>query len=298
MTDSGLTLSAALAGAVQAAEKSVARVEGHRRLSSSGVVWSEDGLLLTAHHGLEIEDKIEVGLTGGKTGSASLVGRDPGTDVALLRLDASGLEPPAWAELGDVRVGQLTLAVSRPGRSARAALGIVSAFGESWRTPSGGRVERFLQSDVTPGRGYSGSLLIDASGKALGLNSAGLVRGSPVTIPFSTLRRVVEALLTHGRVRRGYLGVSGYPARLAPSVADDAGQRGGLILVSVQPDGPADRAGLLQGDLLLALGGKPILHVADLQTELDEDRIGQTLTARIVRAGRPLDVSVAVGSRP
>jgi S1-C subfamily serine protease len=283
---------------VEAAAPSVIRVDGHRRLWSSGVAWSADGIALAAHHAVEVDEGVEVGLSDGKQVKATVVGRDPGSDLAVLRLEASGLVPPRWAPVEGVKVGQLVLALSRPGRSIRASLGIVSAFGDAWRTPAGGKIERFFQSSVAPDRGFSGGLLVDAAGSGLGVNSAGLLRGNGVTLPRATLERVVQAVLAHGHVRRGFLGVSAYPARLAPAIASELGKSGALIVVGVQPGGPAEKAGVLQGDLLVSLDGQPVPSISDLQALLDEERIGSELSAQLVRAGRPLELKVAVGARP
>jgi S1-C subfamily serine protease len=298
MTNLAEQLSASLASVVETSSPSVVRVEGHRRLWSSGVVWSADGIVIAAHHALEVDEGVDVGLPDGKVLKADVVGRDPGTDLAVLRLEASGLVPPRWAPVDEARVGHLVLALSRPGRGARASLGIVSALGEAWRTPAGGRVERFLQSSIVPERGFSGGLLVDVAGGALGVNSAGLLRGNGVALPQVTVKRVVEALLLHGRVQRGYLGISAYPARLTAALATELSQTGGLIVVGVQPESPADKAGILQGDLLVSLDRQALATIGDLQALLDEERIGRELHARVVRAGRPLELGISVGTRP
>jgi serine protease DegQ len=291
-------LSSSLAAVVEAAAPSVIRVDGHRRLWSSGVVWSPEGIALAAHHAVEVDEGVEVGLPDGKQVKANVVGRDPGTDVAVLRLEASGLASPRWAPIEGAKVGHLALALSRPGRSIRASLGIVSALGEAWRTPAGGKIERFFQSSVAPDRGFSGGLLVDAAGAGLGVNTAGLLRGSGVTLPRVTLQRVVDALLAHGKVRRGFLGISAYPARLPPALATELGKSSGLIVIGVQPHGPAESAGILQGDVLISLDGRPVTTISDLQAVLDEERIGRELHAQLVRVGRPLDLAVMVSARP
>jgi len=298
MTNFAEQLSSSLAAVVEAAAPSVVRVDGHRRVWSSGTVWSADGVVIGAHHALEVDEGVEVGLADGKTVKANVVGRDPGTDLAVLRVEASGLTPPRWGSTDAARVGHLVLALSRPGKSARASFGILGALGEGWRTPAGGKVERYLQSSIAPERGFSGGVLVDVAGAALGVNTAGLLRGSGITLPEPTLKRVVDAVLAHGRVRRGYLGISAYPARLPAALSDELGQRGALIVVGVQPDSPADKAGLLQGDLLVTLAGQALLGIGDLQGLLDEERIGRVLPAKIVRAGRPLEIGVTVGTRP
>jgi S1-C subfamily serine protease len=290
-------LSHAVAAVVEKVSASVLRIEGGRRGPASGVVWSAAGLVLTAEHALDGDESVNVELADGSSARAAVVGRDPATDLALLRLDGNLPPAPDWGELDGVRVGELVLAVSRPGRTARASLGIVGALGDAWRTPAGGRIERFLQPDVTLTPGFSGSVLVDVSGRALGLNTAGLIRAGAVTLPVSTVRRVVAALAEHGRVRRAYLGVGLHPVRLPVAQVQSAGQSGGLIVVAVQPGGPAEKD-LLLGDVLLALDGQPLANLGDLQGVLDESRIGRRLAGRVLRAGAIVDAEVGVGARP
>jgi S1-C subfamily serine protease len=289
-------LSNALAGAVEAAAEGVVRVEGRARGASSGIVWSADGIVLTAHHTLDWDEDVRVGLADGRSLGAAVVGRDPGTDVALLRVNASGLRPVDWSE--DVpRAGQMVLALSRPGRAVRARLGIVSATSGPWRTRAAGRIDRYLESDVALERGFSGGVFVDVSGLGLGLATAGLVRSTPLAVPPATLRRVAEQVLAHGRVRRGFLGIGTYPVALPAALAEAEGQRGGLMLVSVQEGAPASAAGLLIGDVLLKVEGQPVAHPADLLPFVDEDRVGAALSFRVLRAGGGRDVRVTVGQR-
>jgi S1-C subfamily serine protease len=298
MSDVAGQLSKAFSGAVEATDPSILRVEGGRRGSASGFVWSKDGVVVTSSHGLELEDGIELGLSNGQTTRAALVGRDPGTDLAVLRSESTDLTPAHFQGLDGVRIGELVLAVGRPGRGLRASLGIVSALGDGWRTPSGGKIERFLQSDATLERGYSGSLLIGSGGAALGMNTAGLLRGAGVTLPKATLDRVVASILAHGRLRRGWLGVGTYPVRLPSSLGAERGQRTGLIVLAVHEKSPAEQAGFLIGDVLLSLSGQPTSQVGELQALLDEERIGQEVSASILRAGSTREVKVTIGARP
>jgi S1-C subfamily serine protease len=295
-TDLASELSRDLAGAVERAGPSVVRVLG-RRAPSSGIVWSREGLVLGAHHSVEWDEGIEVGLPGGETVAAALVGRDPTTDLVLLRATAQGLMAPSWADPASLRVGHLALALSRPGRSVRASLGIVSVRGESWRTPAGGRVDAYVQTDLARHPGFSGGLLVDASGQGLGLNTTGLLRGTAVALPVSTLRRVADSLVAHGRVRRGFLGIGTYPVRIPPDLEKETGQAAALLLVSVEPGSPADAAGLRLGDLLLSFDGHALRHPSDLLPLLDETRVGAEASARILRASEPRELRVTVGSR-
>jgi S1-C subfamily serine protease len=290
-------LSNSLAAVVAERGPSVVRVEGRRRGPSSGVVWSSDGVVVTASHVLEWDENVQVGLPDGRALGATLVGRDPGTDVAVLRVAATGLPVPAWVEPAEARVGHLVLGLSRPGRGVRASLGLLNVRTDAWRAPSGGRFESYLQTDLGRHIGFSGGLLTDVSGGGLGLNTTGVLRGASSAVPAPTLRRVVAALLAHGRMRRGYFGIGTFPVRLPGAVAGSLGQNAGLMLVSVEPDSPAGRAGLFLGDVLVALEGQPVRHPGDLQPFLEEERIGAEIAARVLRAGELKDTRLTIGPR-
>lgn len=294
-------VSDALASTVEAAGSGVVRVEARRRLPASGILWSPDGVVVTAHHIVERDENIQLGLPDQDTGSqsipATLVGRDPSTDLAVLRVEASDLTPHTWEDASDLKVGHLVLALGRPGRTTQATMGIVSALGESWRTPAGGQVDRYLQTDLVMYPGFSGGPLVDMAGRVLGLNTSALIRGISVTVPTTTVRQVVETLLSHGRVRRGYLGVGAQPVRLPANLEEELGQETGLLLVSVEPDGPAGRGGLLLGDAIVAFDGQPVRHMDDLLALLGRDRVGATVPVRIVRGGLVQEMTVTVGER-
>jgi S1-C subfamily serine protease len=243
------------------------------------------------------EDAIGVGLATGETASATLVGRDPTTDLAVLRVEATDLVAPEWGAPDDLRVGHLVLALGRPGRTVQATLGIVSAVGDSWRTPAGGQVDRYLQTDVVMYPGFSGGPLVGASGQVLGLDTSALLRGISLALPTPTVRRVVETLLSHGRMRRGYLGVGAQGVRLPASVAEALGQETGLLLVSVKPGSPADRAGLLLGDSIVGLDNQPVRRMDELTALLSGDRVGSSVPVRIVRSGQIQALNVVIGER-
>lgn len=291
-------LSDALAETVEKAGSSVVRVEGRSRLPASGIVWSADGVIVTAHHVLEQDENIKVGLPGGETLPATLAGRDPTTDLAVLRVPASGLEVPTWVDADQLKVGNLVLALGRPGQNVRATLGIVSALGRTWQTPAGGTVDRYLQSDVTMYPGFSGGPMVDAPGRFLGVNSSALLRGgTTITIPAATVRQVAETLLAHGRVRRGYLGVGAQPTRLPQSIAAQLGQETGLLLVSVEPNSPAEKGKLFMGDTIVSLDNQRVRHLDDLFALLSGERAGKSVPVRILRGGQTHDLAVTIGER-
>ena len=285
-----------LAGVVETAGSAVVRVEGRRRLSASGIVWAEDGVIVTAHHVLERDDGLSLGFGGEEKVTAELVGRDPGTDLAVLRSDQKGMKPGDWIDADSVRVGHLVLALGRPGRTVQATLGIVSALGTSWRTAAGGMVDRYLQTDVVMYPGFSGGPLVNVEGKVLGLNTSAL-RGVSLAIPTSTVRRVVEAILTHGKVRRGYLGVGVQPVRIPQALAKGLGQETGLILVSVEPGSPADKGGLMLGDTLLSVDGAPVRQLDELLDLLSHEFVDREVVLRILRAGGVLEQKARIGER-
>src|SRR6478609_1615992 len=290
MSNAAQDLSNALADAVERVSPSVVRIETSRRRPASGLIWSAEGLIVTTAHGLEREEGVEVSLETGQVHAATLVGVDLSSDLALLRIDAVGL-PVAERAPEDVRRGQLVLALSRPGRTVRSNLGVVSALSDQWRAPGGGRIERYIQSDVGVEPGFSGGPLVAVSGRIIGLNSAALLRGTALTLPIVTLERVVNALLSHGQIQRGYLGVSSTAARLPPTLAESSGQRAGLVVTGLQPGGPAENAGVFLGDVLLSLDGEPLESIADLQAALEE-RAQRSVALRVLRAGQAQELLV------
>jgi S1-C subfamily serine protease len=202
-----------------------------------------------------------------------------------------------WVEDADLRAGQLVLALGRPGRSVQATLGIVSALGDAWRTGAGGAVDRYVQTDVTMYAGFSGGPLVDVAGRIAGLNSSALLRGVSPALPVATLRRVVETLLAHGKVRRGYLGVSTQRIRLPGALAQKAGQETGLLIGQVVEGSPAERGGLFLGDTIVGVAGEPVQDHDDLLARLSGDRVGQTVSFRLLRGGELAEVGVVIGER-
>jgi len=300
MAEQGLLarLSDELATAVETAGRSIVRVNGRRRQAASGLVWAADGLIVTADHVIEREEDLTVGLADGQEAKATIVGRDPGTDLAVLKAEASGLQPIGPAD--GVKVGSIVLAVGRPGEIVSATLGVVSAVGGQVRTMRGGQLDGFIRTDAVLYPGYSGGALIDTSGRAVGLSTSHFGQGAGFAIRIGTVQRVAEALRTGGRVKRGYLGVSSQPVALPAAIREQLGlaQESGLLLVGVEPGGPAEQGGLLIGDLLIALAGDPIRDTDDLQRALGSDRVGQSIPARVVRGGQAADLTLTIGERP
>lgn len=290
-------LSNSLASIVERVAPSIVRVEARRRHGATGFVWSTEGHILTSHHAIEREGSITVGLADGRTAPAELVGRDPSTDLALLKAELPGLVPLTPVPLEGLQVGHLVLAIGRPGRTARATLGIVSALGEGWRTYAGGRIDRYLETDADLPPGFSGGALVDTQGRCLGLLTAALSRNAAVAVPGETLTRVAQSLRQPGGIRRGYLGVGAHPVRLPQNLWARAGTEGGLIFLTIEPDGPADRAGLMMGDVLVSLGGQPLHSIEELMGYLGDEKVEAQVQARVLRAGEVRELPITLGKR-
>ena len=292
-------LSDDLANAVERAGKAIVAVQARRNVAAGGVIWSQ-GVVITADHVIEHEDDITVILPDGKEVKATLAGRDPGTDIAVLRIDAQDLPT---AEVGDsaaLRVGHLALAVARPGGQGLAAsIGIVSAVGGSFRTWRGGQIDAMIRADLTLYPGFSGGPLVDAAGRVVGINTSGLSRGMPLAIPTGTVRRVTEALLSRGHISRGYIGVGLQPVKLPADLAGKLAltQQGGLMVVNVEENGPAATAGIMLGDILITLGEKAVDDTSDVQLLLDPGSVGTSMATRVVRGGELRTLTVTVGER-
>ncbi len=306
------TFSDALADAVAQAAESIVRVEARRRLPASGIAWTETAIV-TANHVVERSEGIHVGLPSGEVVPAKLVGRDPSTDIAVLRVQG-GLKPIGRATKA-VRVGHLVMAVGRPGKNEQASVGIVSAIGSSEPAgeedrprrsgfsfayshgSSGVMLDGAIHSDVVMYPGFSGGPLIDSSGHAVGLTTSAIAAGTSLTIPLPTIERIYAQLTEHGKIKRGFIGVSLQAMRLTESLAESIGQRTGLLIVATEPGGPADAAGLYQGDIVVALDGVRTRSLDELMVLLNSDRIGKSVAVRVIRGGQAQDIPVTIAER-
>jgi S1-C subfamily serine protease len=287
-------LSNELAAAVERASAFVVAVHGRADTPSSGVIWRPN-LVVTADHTLTRDEDVWVE-AGGKRFEATVAGRDEGTDLALLQMGAPEV-PEAERATEFLRAAAMVLAV---GRGPSVSLGIVSAIGGPWRTWRGGHIDRMIRLDLAIYTGFSGGALIDAQGKVAGVNTSGLARGAAVAVPAATVDRVVEQLLNKGHVAKGYLGIGAQPVRIPESLASRLGLQAqtGLMVLSVEPEAPADKAGVLMGDVILEMDGRRMAHLDDLQGALAPDRIGRAVQARLLRAGSVIELSVIVGEKP
>jgi S1-C subfamily serine protease len=286
MSDVLKSLSDAMADTVEAAGAGTVRIEGRRRLAATGIVWSDNGLIVTAHHVLRRDEGITIGLPDGSTAPATVVGRDPHTDLAVLRVETA-VTPLKRADGDPLRVGHLALALGRPGNNLQTTLGVISAIGT-------GRRDGIIQTDVVMYPGFSGGPLIDAAGNVRGMNTSGFMRGASITIAVSAIERIVAALVEHGHVQQGYLGVGAQPVRLAQELAESLGQETGLMLASVEADSPAAEAGLYQGDIIVKLDGEPTPGLDDLLSLLTANRVGQSVPVTVIRGGQTQELTVTI----
>ncbi len=286
-----------LTAAVDKGGNSTILVDARKRYPASGIAYAAD-LVLTADHVITREDDIKVLLPDGKSLPASLAGRDPGSDLALLRLTEKALTPAKTSS--DVKVGQLVLALGRPNSAGmQASWGIVTAINGPARTHRGGLLDEFIQTETTPYPGFSGGPLVNTEGEVLGLNTSGLTPGSSLTIPVKVAWRIAEALAKHGSVKRGYLGVRTQPVEIPEAARQSLkrDQSSGLLVLWLEENGPAQMGGLFVGDTITAVGGQPVSDPDDLFAALHSDTVGKPIAVEVLRGGKPETVTVTVGER-
>src|ERR1700676_4034497 len=297
-----IALSIELAATAERAGRSVVAVNARWRNSSSGVIW-RNGVIVTADHTIRREEEIRVTLPDGRTAAAELAGRDPGTDLAVLKVDTSEVPIPRTAAPDSVKTGNLALAIGRSEQTGvSAAMGVVSNASGPWHTWRGGKLDRFLRLDIGLYPGVSGAAVVDAEGQLIGIATAGLSRTSLLAIPAATIDRVTDELLRQGHIAHGYLGV-----RLQPIVWSEhlktksrslSGAKGGagLIVLSVEPEGPAGQAGVVIGDVLMALNGTPVAGTDAVQEFLSGDYVGKPLKASMMRGAEPMETIFTGGA--
>jgi S1-C subfamily serine protease len=295
-TDLLSALSNQMADAVERIGPALVQVNGREGRPASGVVFAPN-LVLTADHVLEREDDLTIKTHDGRTLAAAFAGRDPATDLAVLRVADLGLADAHQAP-HPARVGPFVLAVGRPtGEGPLASLGIVSALGGPLRLGQGRTLERYLQTDATPYPGFSGGPLIDTQGGVTGITTTGLVSGLALAIPAELAWRVAGTLARHGSIKRGFLGISSQPVQIPEAQRAGQAQEFGLLIVRVEPGSPAQQGGLLLGDVLLALDGVTLSATDDLPALLSGDRVGQAIPVTVLRGGGVQTLRVTVGAR-
>ncbi len=280
-----IALDNALADAVKAVGPSVVHVARGHHQGGTGIVWATDLVITSNFH---TPDKTRVGLPteDGELDlrDAEVIGRDPGTDVALLRVTGGGLTPATFRAIDDLSVGNLALAIGRPGRTARASLRAIGVLGPEVETPHGGTLDRYLESDRQIPRGFAGGPLVTPDGSVLGMNTRTLIRGADLAVPTATLQTVVAELLAHGGIRKGYLGVGAFPSKH------------GAIIASLEDDGPAAKAGVIVGDIITEVDGEAVTSPDTLRSVL-ASRPDRTVKVVLLRGGARTELDVAIGSR-
>jgi S1-C subfamily serine protease len=286
-----------LAALVERVSVSTVSLNGRPHRPGTATVVAPD-LVVTADHTLERDDDLSVQTSDGRTLPATLVGRDPASDLALLRVENLNGTPLPTATAAP-RVGALALAVTRSWQGrATARLGIVSSVSGTIRYGRGTRLDNVIVPDIGLARGLSGSPLVNAQGELLGIVTTALVRGLPIAIPADTVTQVIATLREHGRVRRGYLGVALQTVRLIDRQRAVRDQRNGALIVGLSGGGPADNAGLLVGDIIVGAAGTRVSEIDDVQNALHGAAIGATLAIEVLRGGALAAVDVIVGEPP
>ncbi len=294
-TDALARLSDAMAERVAGAAALVVAVRPVGGRARSGVLW-RDGVAVVSEQALPEAESYEAVLAGGSVVPARLAGRDPGTNVAALRLD--GAHAAALPAAAEPRVGALALALGADGAGGTTArLALVQEAGPAWHSQAGGRIDRRIVLDARLGGGDEGGPVLDGAGGLLGMSTLG-PRRRALVIPAATVERVLGPLLERGGVARGWLGVSLQPVAVPEALRAAAGTEAGLMVLALAEGGPAAAAGVMPGDILVALGGQPVMRARALAERLGPDSVGQALEVRLLRAGQALSLSVTVAARP
>ena len=290
-------LSDSTAALVERTAAGIVSVHGGGRWPSSGIHW-RSGIIVTAEEALENDDNIELTLPGGRSVEASLVGRDPTTDVAVLRFQPDGLLTAATGT-ALLRAGDAVLAVGAHEGAPLVAFGVVALSSGPWRSSRGGTIDNLIRLDLSLSPVAEGGALIDGQGRALGMTVLG-PRRRALAIPTSTIERSVNQLLARGHVFRAYLGAGLRPLR-GERQADSAATSGpgrGVLVVEVDPEGPSKRAGLLVGDVITSWNDKPIDRVRDVMHLLGPESVGSSVDLGLVRGGASAKLQVILGERP
>jgi S1-C subfamily serine protease len=300
MSEALIELSNALASETERAAAHTVAVHTGPRGSSSGVIW-RSGIIVTAEHALRSDEEIRITLPDQRVVSATVVGRDATTDLAVLKCAEATSPVPAFGDAAALAVGHLTLVVGRTRASGPvAALGAVSLAVAERRHWGGTTLSPYIRLDVGLQPTAIGGAVVDARGSVVGIATPKFARFGAIAIPAAMVNRVADVLLSKGHVPRGYLGVGLQPIRLPADLSQRTNRKGktATIVLDVAPDGPAHKAGLLIGDLLLSLDGHEVLHPGDVHSILSSESVGKTFVAQLLRGGELRDVRIGVIERP
>jgi S1-C subfamily serine protease len=268
-------------------------------MPTSGIEWKK-GVIVTVHHGVQRDEDIKVLLDGGRAVSAKLAGRDPSTDIAILRIEEGSSGVPQLGDSTGLRLGHLVLALGRTLRGDLvASSGIIGGISGEWRNRGGGKLDQHIRLDLSLYPGFSGGPLLDARGDVVGINTRGLAHGRAVTVPIATVSRVVEELLEKGHIARPYLGIAMQPVEVPDNMRSKlpTETRVGLLVTHVENGGPAGKAGVLLGDVLFEVHGEAVEYVDAIQDSLATARIGDVLQIKVIRAGEIKPVSITLVER-
>lgn len=291
-------LSDAAADAAERAGKSTVLVDARRRFPASGIAISAD-TILTADHVVERDEDIKVILADGSELNAKLLGRDPGSDLAVLKLEKASATP-AEVSKTPARVGQFVLAIGRPSsKGIESSFGTVNAIGGPVRTGRGSRLDKFIKTDVVSYPGFSGGPLVNGDGTIFGINTSGFSSGSAITIPADIAWKIAEALVKDGKIKRGYLGIRSQTVDITADgrKALKREQEHGLLIVGMEDDSPSAKGGLLVGDILVGVAGEAVEHHDELFTKLSGDVVGKSTALDVLRGGKLESIKVVVGER-
>ncbi len=296
MTDA-VALSNALAAAVEAAAPSVVRIaieDGH---GATGLAWDKD-IVVAAADAVEEDGELRVVDADGRETAATVAGTDAGTGLVVLRAPGLGRPKLGTADDAGLKVGHIVLAIARPGKSARATLGIITTLGDSWRTRGGTRIDRYIDTSLVLPWEFGGGVVVDAAGRLVGIGVPGGKRHRGVIVPPATVARAVASVLAGKSEQRGYLGIATQPVRVPTAIKDLARQERGLMVVEVEDDSPAASAGVTLGDVVLGLNGNPTERIADLFGALADAGAGTATKLRVLRGGGVQEIGVTIGARP
>jgi S1-C subfamily serine protease len=295
-----IELSNALARETDQAAASVVAIHTEARGSSSGVVW-RNGVIVTAEHALRRDEDIRVTLPDGRVVATALAGRDASTDLAVLKCAEATTSVGEISDAAAIKPGSLVLVVGRTRASGPvAALGAVSLVAAERRTWIGAPISPYVRLDVGLQPTAVGGAVIDAYGRAIGIATPRFARFGAIAVPTSTVNRVADALLQAGHIPQGYLGVGLHPVRLPEALRQSLGrdEKAAAIVVEVEPGGPAHKAGIMIGDLLISFGAHPVAQVEDVHAQLAAGEIGKPVVVKLVRGGAAQEATIVVGERP
>jgi serine protease Do len=299
MSSQLIELSDALAEATDRAATNTVAVHTEARGSSSGVIWRA-GVIVTSEHALRRDDEIHVTLADGRVVPAILAGRDPSTDLAVLKCAEAATPVTEFGDAGAIKPGSLTLVVGRTRASGPvAALGVVSLATTERKTWTGASLAPYIRLDIALSPTAAGAAAVDAHGRIFGIATPRFARFGAIAVPASTVNTVVDTLLQKGRIPRGYLGVGLQPVRLPEALRQSLHreQETAAIILEVESESPAHKAGLVIGDIIVALSGQPVARLEDVHSQLQGAAIGKSLTLGFVRGGTFQETHVVVGER-